>query len=296
MQGPPQPTNASNTDNYRVLRQVLHKERWIEHVEGKDLKKLKEMVTFSTKSEPLGGLVRHIHAYLAHVQARLTSKYMRRLLGTRPATEHEHTFALHHSDVGWETHRKYAYVMAAALSLLINNVKNPSPDYSFTVPPHLFSLCESLWEALSGEQQVVAEDERESHDTFAADEDEVEEEVEEEEAVVVEDEDEDNEIGGRRHAYSPSETRSPPKTNGKIQYALQLLLLALFKQRPNGNDPFFSCFTRYVILASVNAKGEWQAAGRITQKIAAILFIGRLVFAEALFEQKELSPELRTTE
>jgi hypothetical protein len=51
---------------------------------------------------------------------------------------------------------------------------------------------------------------------------------------------------------------------------------------------------RYLILASVNAKGEWLAAGRITQKIAAILFVGRSVFADAILRQKKENHEMET--
>lgn len=285
---PPCSADASNTDNYRVLRQILHKERWIEHVRGKDLAKLKDLVSFSVKTKPLGSLVRHIHAYLAHVQARLTDKYIRRLIGTRPATEHEHTFAMHHSDVGWDTHRKYAYVMAAALFLLINNVKNRSQDYSFDVPSDILSLSESLWEALS------AEDGEEEPEELPIEEEDEEEEVEEQDEESEEDGESGASHNGTYHAYSPSEARPPPKTSPKIQQALNSLFLALFSQMAYKNDPFFSPFTRYLVLASVNAKGEWQAAGRITQKIAAILFIGRLVFAQKLLDTKDQNPSFNT--
>ena len=293
---PPCSADASNTDNYRVLRQILHKERWIEHVRGKDLAKLKELVSFSVKNQPLGSLVRHIHAYLAHVQARLTDKYIRRLIGTRPATEHERTFAIHHSDVGWDTHRKYAYVMAAALSLLLNNVKNASPDYSFHVPLDVSSLSESLWDALSVEQKEDEPEEVPMEDEVEVEELEEEEEEEEDEPEVTN----DNEESGAPHsgtyyAYSPSETRPPPKTAAKIQNALHALLIALFSQKADNNDQFFSPFIRYLVLASVNANGEWQAAGRITQKIAAILFIGRLVFAQELLFTKMENTSFNTS-
>ena len=284
------PTEASNTDNYRVLRQILHKERWIQHVHGKDLPKLKELVFFSVKKPPLGGLVKHIHAYLAHVQAQLTDKYIRRLVGTRPTTEYERTFSRHHSDVGWDTHRKYAYVLAGALSLLINNIVTPSDHYSYAVPREISDASKLLLDALKAENNVQ-EDDSETEDADAEDEEEDEEQGEEDE-----DEDDQDSVSEAHpcHAYSPSEARPPPKTNAVIQQSLHQLFLLLFRQGAVDNDQFFSTFTRYIVLASVNAKGEWQAAGKITQKIASILFVGRLVFAEELITRKKEDPGMNT--
>ena len=70
------PTEASNTDNYHILHQILHKEQWIQHVHGKDLPKLKDLIFFSVKKPLLSSLVKHIHAYLVHVQVQLTDKYI----------------------------------------------------------------------------------------------------------------------------------------------------------------------------------------------------------------------------
>ena len=272
---PTRSTEASNTENYRVFRQILHKERWIEHIHGKDLAQLKELISFSVKKEPLGCLVRHIHAYLADIQCQLRDKYVRRLIGTRPTTEHEHTFSRHHSDVGWDTHRKYAYVLAGALYLLINNIIAPSEHYSFSVPSEIADAAKRLFDVLK--EGLTDEDSDE-------DDDEEDEEEEEEEEVAEE----------GSTPYAPSEIRPPPKTTAAIQTTLRKLLLLLFRQQAVANDSFFSIFIRYIVLASVNIKGDWLSAGMITQKIASILFVGRLVFADALLTMKRNDPSMTT--
>jgi hypothetical protein len=79
---------------------------------------------------------------------------------------------------------------------------------------------------LAAEQRVIVEGEPEFREFVADDEEE-----------------EDEETYGIHHAYSPSEMRSLPKTNVKIQEALHVLLLSLFSQRAYRNDQFFSSFT-----------------------------------------------------
>jgi hypothetical protein len=62
----------------------------------------------------------------------------------------------------------------------------------------------------------------------------------------------------------------------------------LFTQNPNdGQDnPFQSVLTRYIVLSSLTASGSWRAGSTITQTIAAILFLGRLVIADEILRLK----------
>jgi hypothetical protein len=84
MRVPPKDT-VSLPEEYRVLHQFLQKERWIDHVVGKDIHVLVELVKIGVKDPQLPYLHRHVHAYLAYEQSMVTGHYMRRLLGTRPS-------------------------------------------------------------------------------------------------------------------------------------------------------------------------------------------------------------------
>jgi hypothetical protein len=75
----------SFTENYRILHQFLQKERWLDHVHGKDTTKLIDLITLSPHDPLIPYLSRHIHAFLAHKQSRLRGHYLRRLLSTRPS-------------------------------------------------------------------------------------------------------------------------------------------------------------------------------------------------------------------
>lgn len=81
----PSPTlKMSIAPNYRVFHQFISKERWPELVEGKDVEALKSLVDLKPNDPILPHLKRHVHAHLAHYQAKLDSHYVRRLISTRP--------------------------------------------------------------------------------------------------------------------------------------------------------------------------------------------------------------------
>jgi hypothetical protein len=81
---PPAPTEISLPGEYRILHQFLQKERWIDHVKGKDHNKLVSLVTIRSNDVCMPRLHRHIHAFLVHEQAKLSGFLIRRLIGTRP--------------------------------------------------------------------------------------------------------------------------------------------------------------------------------------------------------------------
>jgi hypothetical protein len=84
---PHQTESLSLPDNYRILHQFIQKERWLDHVSGKDHGQLMALVDISVKDAQLPLLQKHVHAYLAHFQSRIKGHYIRRLIGTRPSTE-----------------------------------------------------------------------------------------------------------------------------------------------------------------------------------------------------------------
>jgi hypothetical protein len=76
---------VSIPDNHRILHQFIQREHWLEHVSGKNYKRLMDLVEVSIKDEAMPLLQKHIHAFLAHYQSRIKNHYIRRLLGTRPS-------------------------------------------------------------------------------------------------------------------------------------------------------------------------------------------------------------------
>ena len=157
-------------------------------------------------------------------------------------TEYEWTFSHHHSDIGWDTHCKYAYVLAGALLLLINNIVTPSDHYSYMVPQEISDASKLLLDALKAENNVQ-EDNSETEDADAKDEEEDEEQGEEDE----DEEDQDSVSEAHPcHAYSPLEARPLPKTNAVIQQSLHQLFLLLFHQGAVDNDQFFNTFMCYI--------------------------------------------------
>lgn len=81
---PPPSEVLALPENYRVLHQFIHKEGWLQHVEGKEAHVLTPLVAIKRGDAQLPGLASHIYAYLEHYQSRLRSYHARRLIGTRP--------------------------------------------------------------------------------------------------------------------------------------------------------------------------------------------------------------------
>jgi hypothetical protein len=81
---PKRSTEMCVPENYRVLDQFLHKEQWLQHVQGLDAQKLKKLVTLTSKDPDYPMLGRHCEAYLRHHQSTLHSYHARRLISTRP--------------------------------------------------------------------------------------------------------------------------------------------------------------------------------------------------------------------
>jgi hypothetical protein len=72
-------------ENYRVTHQFLHRQGWVQHLEGKSPSILQTLVNIKTKDSLLPGLASHIAAFLFHHQKALGDRYtLRRLISTRP--------------------------------------------------------------------------------------------------------------------------------------------------------------------------------------------------------------------
>jgi hypothetical protein len=314
---PPPSMEISVPENYRILHQFLHKERWLDHVAGLDLSTIRELSGFSAKEKVIGSLQRRIHAYLAVAQGKLKSYVLRRLIGTRPSSEHAHTFQKHHEDVNYDSHRKYALIVAASIALLLRVVNNPLPQYHFSVGASIETKARALYTALEHseagtEQNHGADGYDDGHSVMP--------DIQRKHGEEEEDEDNDEEYSDdpmlpdrcdegdlqdteedyvedphvTAHPYGMSETRRIPQFDDNAQKELCDLLKLLYVQHL-GTDHFRSVFVRYVLLSSVkesSVKGNvmWRGVSEITHRIAALLFTGRLVLATVIHAEKAMHP------
>jgi hypothetical protein len=310
---PPPSLEISIPENYRILHQFLHKERWIDHVAGLDAPTVIALVTFSGKDDVVGVLLKRVHAFLADVQSRLRSHPLRRLIGTRPSSEHAHTFQRHHQDVNYDTHQKYAFVVAASLAFLVHSVMKPCARYPFVISLPLAVRVRAFYGVLRSTSIVSGGDD---YDNTAVGATSLETEPIADLDLDLDDEeldsdeygsgsgggfgsDQDDELISGPHIkaypYGMSETRNTPVFTDLAQQDLVGLLEFLFTEELR-DECLNSVFFRYVLLSSVKRSAVegnmmWSAAGLITQRIAAILFTGRLVLANIVLEKKALHPE-----
>lgn len=297
------PMMVSIPEDYRVLNQFLHKERWLDHVKGLEVKFAIEATAYSTKDKMFSGLHRRIHAFLALVQSRIHSYTLRRFIGTRPASEHAHTYQRHHSDVNFETHRTYSFILAACISLLIRSIKSPSAEYPFPMASDVKKAGKEFHAAFMrlGPPTTSGSYDDDGPLGEVADSDDEDDYPDDEplpdpaiDPNLLEDKDACDATIGMSFSYSVTDKRHVPKFQDEAQTKLLALLHVLYTQKPNDahDNPFRSVFVRYLVLSSLRYDGGWITASNITQKIAAILHAGRLVMASIMLALKAKSPQL----
>lgn len=119
----PQPTDAALDENYCVLQQFLHKERWLTRVQGI---KHKDIMGIASHSSIYGTFHKHFNGFLLEMQASTQMFYLRRLICTRPAEEHDETHLRHHRNINPKLIDAYAKIMAAVISCLLRAITNDS--------------------------------------------------------------------------------------------------------------------------------------------------------------------------
>jgi hypothetical protein len=200
---------------------------------------------------------------------------------------HSLTYQVHHADIGYSAQRNYSHRLAAALALVVRNHANPCPDYTFNVPESISKACQELLEAFKcvGDQETVGEED-ELPPTL-------EQNLEDEEFAEHNDQD-DSDAPLHLPAdstystpYGGAETRNPPHFCPIIQPKLHNLLVQLYTQVPGSvsSGPFFNPLIRYLVLSSIEKQGKWSSSSAITQRIAALLFTGRLTLYSLMEEQ-----------
>lgn len=75
------------SENYRIFHQFLRKERWIQYIEPYTSLALFDLHQLTLEDLQFPRLARHVERYLLDMQDKLQNYLVRRLIGTRPATE-----------------------------------------------------------------------------------------------------------------------------------------------------------------------------------------------------------------
>ncbi|KAF9440176.1 hypothetical protein P691DRAFT_783118 [Macrolepiota fuliginosa MF-IS2] len=145
-----QPSNIPAQEaNYRVLHQFLYKEKWIERVQGHNHEHLIPLAAYSIHDNLYGTLHKHLTMLFASLQNTTQSYYLRRLISTRPAQEHDTIVIRHHQSVNSETHIAYARIVAAAIALIHRITTNPTSPYTFQVSSDIAAACDALVTSLT---------------------------------------------------------------------------------------------------------------------------------------------------
>jgi hypothetical protein len=275
--------------DYRVISQFLHKERWLEHVKGLRIELAIYLTSCNSKDKIFGTIPKRVHAYLAQYQPLIRSYHLKRLIGTRPTSEHSKSYERHHRAVNYDAHRKYSACIAGAIALLLRNIRAPNEDYCFTVPESISTVAHNLYRELENAclGPTISDDMDESNDPELESDDEDDEDSPVDQPILPHHLDETDEPS-IQYPYGATERRPIPRFHDAVQHILSRLLRLLYTQNPNdGEDnPFRSVFMRYIVLSSLRADGNWSPPSVITQVMSAILFGGRITIAGIMLERR----------
>ena len=257
-------------DNYRVYHQFLVKEGWIERIKDYKHELLMPMIPNIEKNAVYQRMLTLLTGILVRTQRFTTDVFLKRLIGTRPTSEHTTTLCLSHSHVNDRTCRTYARRMVHAISMIASYIEDPHPTYKIHISPKLQTLVADLIQLLEEnddiEQDTSADEPVEGFEWaggFDGDEERDEEERENEGEMDVDD--------------SEQEKLEFTDPENKVFLVLWQLFTEVPKTSVDG--PFYSPIFHYILLSSLQKQQQWTATTIVTQKLAALQFVGRLTFS-----------------
>jgi hypothetical protein len=189
--------------------------------------------------------------------------------------------------------------VAGAITLLVNSVKHPVVEYSFTTPREITQLLQDLIDAFRIAPSLnVPPELLELTDPYH------EGDLEDDEENVVSmapdipdypgDHNEQHYIADSQDVPLPASPSGPVSNPNKfkvpyqteIQKPLRRLLVGLYKQLPTKENSghYYHVFMRYITLASTRLDGNWRPTNQITQEVNAFLFAGRLTLYSDMYE------------
>jgi hypothetical protein len=260
--------DGSQIDEVRILHQFLNKEGWMQIVANTKLsrKALMDFAHITPRDPTLMKVGSSIYDFLRRVQDSTPNNTLRRMIGIRPASEHEVTIQRHHYNVSNPTLKKYARTVVGVLQL-VRRTKNAA--YPFAVHGSLVKLVDSVFSQISksGNKEFDIDDNA-VLDGLSFDED----------GEPTDDYfDPENDI---ERPIPDHPTLSSLETS--ILKVLELLytLVPRTAQEVTMHSPIM----QYLLLSSLRLDGAWATTSSITQKIAGAAFIGRVTFAHLITE------------
>ncbi|KAF5344634.1 hypothetical protein D9756_011233 [Leucocoprinus leucothites] len=269
-----QNSSAAQSDDIRILHQFLRKERWLQLIEGHRHEDLIPLVEYSSLDLSNGTLHKHIHHFFDNAQNSLDTYYLRRLISTRPAEEHDAAKIRHHADVNSSTHDAYSRIIASMVAFINRLSFEDEVPYKVSIPPEISAACRDLIQHLSPPSHGYLDDQDEDGNAGNN-----------EETTGNASDDSEREATILQPAHPSSRKKVPPSTP-QVQEKLLELLYHLFTQAPadENRGGFISAIAHFIVLYSLRLDTNWAAANTITHNIAALLFAGRLVFSQKIIE------------
>jgi hypothetical protein len=288
------PAHAPSTENSlsldeRTIRKFLKDFKWLDHIQQCGLSR-DDMLSLHTKqpsdASTRNYLTRTVTDMLADMQDILQGDpFLRYQIGRRPPTEHAQTEVVSHKIVRPETLMRYATYIAA-LIIFLRRVSET--EYRLFIPPELLSDINEV--CILTEQQ-----EEEYAPTLTPEEEDALEEV------PMEPLDEHGEpINNTSNQDQPIpdpdslDGQHPLPMFGPTQIKIRSIIRYLLFQTPQHsfNAQFHSPIMHYLVVSSTRKDDGWAPTTHITQKIAGLACVLRLVFSdfiiESSFENKRL--------
>jgi hypothetical protein len=193
--------------------------------------------------------------------------------------------------------RKYSQKIACAVTLLVQNHTDPSPEHEFPINHAVSLACKELADAFKEAKQS---DLQAGNQSAEEEEDGSNPPPDEEEFIVHSDNHRDANDPDPGPLPDSPEPHPSTKTKGNlvdlcpvIQPKLHSLLFEIYRDLPSAENPgqFYSVLMRYLLLSSIRNNGEWKPSGVITQYLSALLFGARIVMFAHMHRSMEGSPD-----
>jgi hypothetical protein len=267
-----EPLDGSQIDEVRILHQFLQKEGWFKIVLDTKLSRraLMDYVHVTAKDPTLMKLGNLIYSFLLKVQESTPNNTLRRMIGIRPAAEHEVTMQRHHFNVSKPTLKKYSRTLVGVLQLVR---RTKDTGYPFPVHAALVKETETLFAKIHQSSGTTLGGSFDLDDNSAL------------EGLVL------DEDGEPAEDYSHPDDDEETESTGRMGTCpIQKILLGILKKvytlvpRSSNEATMHSPIMQYLLLSSLQSEGAWATITSVTQKIAGAAFIGRVTFAHLITE------------
>ncbi|KAJ3541290.1 hypothetical protein NMY22_g3943 [Coprinellus aureogranulatus] len=259
--------DGSQVEDVRILHQFLVKEGWIPLIKNLPLKRkqLMDFVQITPRDHVLMKLGALIYSFLQRVQNTAPHNNLRRMIGIRPASEHEVNFQRHHNNVSEQTLKKYSRTLVGVLNLIRNT---GNADYPFERHQILITSATALIDKLKNKPRTPLSESFELDDETPL------------QGLVLDDTGEPNDDYDAPDEEPDDISEELPPLEKDLVQLLRHLYTALPTTAKNSH--MHSPIMQYILLSSLRPNNAWSSTSSITQKIAGAAFVGRLTFAHLI--------------